>query len=473
MNIRTSISLFLLYLLTVQILPHLSAFAANTNAASFQSHVDQLRLWAGEVGIHIVSLETGHTVFELNSQATFIPASLVKLFTSYAALKSLGPESRFNTSIFALQGPVQGTVRGHLWIKGEGDIFFLLEDASKLATQLKQLGVTTVEGSIFVDNSYFEPASLRVCLDEDCSEAYNPVISGTSLGFNSLEFHVTPGIRPRTPLHVSWTPSGDYVQIRNKGNTGPRRSVPSVSIRSIGPTREGRESFILEGRLALTAQSGIDRRFTVEDPASFFCRSFRAVLRDAGIEVQGTGAGERKVPPHVTVLTSHQSLPLKDLLHGLNRHSNNFMAETLLCTMGAKVFGIPGNMQKGLEVIRQFLKELDIPDDEVQLDNGSGLSRRSRASPRAFSRILQKAYGDPLFGQPLIDSLAVNGQMGTLCRRMSDSPFVIRGKTGTLSNVLGFAGIVSMPGNAAYAVTVILNHVQHLPNAREATDAFL
>ncbi|NLI80946.1 MAG: hypothetical protein GX443_04570, partial [Deltaproteobacteria bacterium] len=46
-------------------------------------------------------------------------------------------------------------------------------------------------------------------------------------------------------------------------------------------------------------------------------------------------------------------------------------------------------------------------------------------------------------------------------------------KTGTLSNVLGFAGIVSMPGNAAYAVTVILNHVQHLPNAREATDAFL
>ncbi len=455
-----------------------SSFAADSRVTpnvpmTWQSHLDQLQKWAGAVGAQVVSLPSGKIVWEHRASEPLVPASLVKLFTSYTALKRLGPNGRFTTSIWAESEPVDGKIPGNIWIRGDGDIFFVAEKARELALKLKDRGVRKVEGGVLVDNSYFEPLSAQVCLDPDCSDAYNPVISATSLDFNGIGFHVLPGRKPGAPAQVSWSPRGDYVELSNMAVTGSKRAKAPLTIQSLGMSQEGREKFRVTGAIPIRNTWGSLYRFSARDPGSFFARSFKSFLQEAGIEVahQKTGTGD--LPPHARKLAVYESPPLKDLLYGLNRHSNNFMAETLLRSLGARVLGNPGTAAKGLSVVHRTLHDLGIPEREVALDNGSGLSRKSLASPRAFCRLLRMAHQDGAVGPALVDSLAVSGQEGTLRKRMCTSPFVIQGKTGTLSNVMGFAGYVSIPGGESYAVAIILNEVKDFGNARQALDSFL
>ncbi|HBA26130.1 MAG TPA: hypothetical protein DCY98_01850, partial [Nitrospinae bacterium] len=74
-----------------------------------------------KVGIKIMSLKTGETVYERNSDELLIPASNVKLITSAAALTRLKPNYKFRTTV-AYDGAIDGNIlNGNLYIKGYGD----------------------------------------------------------------------------------------------------------------------------------------------------------------------------------------------------------------------------------------------------------------------------------------------------------------------------------------------------------------
>jgi len=211
----------------------------------------------------------------------------------------------------------------------------------------------------------------------------------------------------------------------------------------------------------------------VEDPGAFVARSFRAVLQGSGIEILGSAARGGTIPPGAVRLTSSESRPLGQMIYGLNRYSNNFMAEMLLRSLGGAILGPPGTAAKGIAVIGRTLGEIGIPEHEVRLTSGSGLSRQCLASPQAFCRVLLKAYEDPSIGREFFDSLAVNGQEGTLRHRLLRTGVTIRGKTGTLNDVVSFSGYVADPKGGLCAVTILLNQVTNLLEAREALDAFL
>ena len=84
---------------------------------------------AGTAGVLVVSLSSGEVVCQSRPKDTFVPASLMKLLTSYAALKKLGPSFRFTTKVLAVEAPVEGVISGDIWIKGSGDPFFVSEKA--------------------------------------------------------------------------------------------------------------------------------------------------------------------------------------------------------------------------------------------------------------------------------------------------------------------------------------------------------
>src|SRR5262245_57974856 len=66
-------------------------------------------------GILVADLETGETVYEVNSDKLFAPASTTKLYTVAAALDALGADYRFQTPIMRF-GEVDssGQLRGNL-----------------------------------------------------------------------------------------------------------------------------------------------------------------------------------------------------------------------------------------------------------------------------------------------------------------------------------------------------------------------
>jgi D-alanyl-D-alanine carboxypeptidase len=50
---------------------------------------------------------------------------------------------------------------------------------------------------------------------------------------------------------------------------------------------------------------------------------------------------------------------------------------------------------------------------------------------------------------------------------------MIRGKTGSLRDVVGFAGYVSGPATGVHAVVILLNEVQRPDQARKTIDSLL
>jgi D-alanyl-D-alanine carboxypeptidase/D-alanyl-D-alanine-endopeptidase (penicillin-binding protein 4) len=467
------IAIFFISLLGTLCLPLRMEAVEEIVPSPLQPALNRLQESAGRVGVHILAIPSGRVLYGYHSQETFVPASLVKIFTSYSALKQLGPYHHFSTALWAREKPQGSVIAGDIWIKSEGDPFFLGEKAPMLARQLRDLGVRRIQGGVYADNSFFEPQTEHICLDGHCEDFYNPVISATSVDFNTIVLRLRPALKLGSPVHVEWFPPGDYVLLNNLATTSGRNSETSIKIESLGITPEGRERYRITGKLPLTASGSHEYRVNAEDPGAFVARSLRTVLQQTGIEVLGPAARGSAIPAGATMLVSHESPPLADMIYGMNRYSNNFMAEMLLRSLGGDILGRPGTAAKGLSVILETLQEIGVPEQEVRLSSGSGLSRQCRASPQAFCRVLLKAYEDSSMSREFISSLAVNGEDGTLKNRLLKAGTVIRGKTGSLNDVVTFSGYVTNPLGHLCAVTILLNAVPNPGEAREALDGFL
>src|SRR5271165_1063208 len=73
-------------------------------------------------GIRIVDLAGGNTLYEVNPDHYFVPASNTKLFTTALALSRLGADFRFQTRVVAASAPdPAGRIHGSVTLVGGGD----------------------------------------------------------------------------------------------------------------------------------------------------------------------------------------------------------------------------------------------------------------------------------------------------------------------------------------------------------------
>jgi D-alanyl-D-alanine carboxypeptidase/D-alanyl-D-alanine-endopeptidase (penicillin-binding protein 4) len=126
----------------------------------------------GEWGLLIADAATGETLYELNADKYFVPASNMKLFTTALALAKLGPDYRFHTTL-ETRGTIsdEGTLTGDLFLVGRGDPnlsnrkfpYELKEEfdgapekvLAELADALVAKGVKEVTGDVVGDDTYF------------------------------------------------------------------------------------------------------------------------------------------------------------------------------------------------------------------------------------------------------------------------------------------------------------------------------
>jgi D-alanyl-D-alanine carboxypeptidase/D-alanyl-D-alanine-endopeptidase (penicillin-binding protein 4) len=108
----------------------------------------------GYSGILVETLD-GEKVVESGSNLTYNPASNVKIATTYAAIKTFGPDYRFATSVWTDGSweAATGTIHGNLYVSGRDPVFGF-EHGVALAQELNRMGIRNIEGDLVVTDNF-------------------------------------------------------------------------------------------------------------------------------------------------------------------------------------------------------------------------------------------------------------------------------------------------------------------------------
>ena len=82
-------------------------------------------------------------------------ASLTKIATTLAALGKLGADYQFVTRVYHTGEIQEGILEGDLIVAGNGDPFFVWEEAIAIANTLNQLGIRQITGNLIVNQKFY------------------------------------------------------------------------------------------------------------------------------------------------------------------------------------------------------------------------------------------------------------------------------------------------------------------------------
>ena len=189
----------------------------------------------------------------------------------------------------------------------------------------------------------------------------------------------------------------------------------------------------------------------------------------ASASTVGTTTGPRR-------LARHEAAPWGELLRTLNKQSDNAYTRVLYLLLGVNAMAQQpdkSTAQLADLAVRQWLAEQRIAAPGLVLDNGSGLSRSERITPRTLALALRAAHASR-WGAELVMSLPLAGVDGSMRNRLGDSPAGgwARLKTGTLRDSTALAGYVPDDRGRWWVVTAMVNH-ERASAGRPALDALV
>ena len=332
----------------------------------------------------------GDTLVNLNSGRRMVPASNLKLITTGAALLNLGGDYRYSTT-FATAAPVRDSVlAGDLVVIGGGDPLI---------------------GELF---PYLSAP------DETFGKWYKIL---TDNGIRSVAGDIIGD--------GSWFGGPQY---------HPDWNVEDVE------TRDG----VVPSGLTWRGKMGD----TLPDGPSTAALRYREWLDAAAGQMAGhdghispAAPADPVAPDSLLILGSVESLPLRDLIRIANCQSDNFIAETLIKTLGKNINGDDA-YGPSTEALHKALAPLGLmaASGRMRFADGSGLSRKNYVSP-AFMVAFLRAMARSRAWNDFLESLPFPGEKETtLERRLPKRPYAlrhrIRMKSGSMNGVRCFSGYI-------------------------------
>jgi D-alanyl-D-alanine carboxypeptidase/D-alanyl-D-alanine-endopeptidase (penicillin-binding protein 4) len=414
----------------------------------------------------------GPALVDWNGDAALNPASAMKVVTTYAGLALLGPQYRWTTTLH-LDGVMRGGVLyGNLVLHGGGDPKFVIEDLRALIARMRAEGLAEIRGDLVIDDSMFDlrGASLE-SLDGEPWQPYNVAPHAALMNFKATRIVVrNAGGQPR----ISLDPPLADVRLRNelKPVAGQCGQVASALWVRDHEGAKGQPEIRVGGRFAPgCGESSVYA--AVLDHRSFIHGFFKAAWRATGGRLDGSTRIETGAAVSPVWLRWESPRNLLEIIHDINKFSNNVMTRQLMLTIAAHGQSRAGTPELARQRVAQWLASQGLKLPELVIDNGSGLSRTERISAAGLSDLLVHASRSPL-GAALRESLPRVGFDGTMRGRLGRHPVAGRAwiKTGSLRDVRSIAGYVDAASGRRYAVTMLANG-ERLLGAQPAQDAFL
>ncbi|MEE2710228.1 MAG: D-alanyl-D-alanine carboxypeptidase/D-alanyl-D-alanine-endopeptidase [Gemmatimonadota bacterium] len=415
------------------------------------------------VGIKVVSLRSGITLFENEADRLFVPASNTKLLTAVGALKALGSEYRFVTSLFLDEGfEVSGdTLRSNLDLKGSGNPEFCTEDLTALAAELSRFDIRYITGDVVADESDFDDVRLGSgWMWDDVQYDYSAQISALTLNRNCVAVTVVPGETVGDAVRVSLEPATSYMTVDIQAVTVPGNLPDSlkVPLRVMRRWRQHRNVIEVTGQYPVDADT-LHAVRTVEDPAMYTVTVLHELLKEAGIQV--TGSVRKDGTPVAGIeIAVHRSETLPSAVAFVLKDSDNLGAELLVKAIGAHITGTPGTARSGLQAMRKIMSDTSLDTLLYRQVDGSGLSTYNLISPTQIIDLLRFAYQDSSLHTPFLTGLPIAGIDGSLRSRMTSltPPRNLLAKTGTMSGVSCLSGFVNPGTYEPLAFSIMINH---------------
>ena len=341
----------------------------------------------------ILADDQGNTLYAQNREKQYVPASTLKILTSLAAIHILGEAYHF---------PIHYNYdkkSKNLYMKGYGDPVFTSEIIEDLSRDIILRIKTKKIHHIIIDQSYY---SKRIDIPGK-GESLNPYdapVGALCANFNTIMFRWDNQIKrivsgePQTPLLAFFH---DDIKKTN----------------------------LKQGRITLSQQQsniypGLLLKYFLEK---------KMVPVNGSVLIEDSSMKEEK--SHIYF----SPYELKTIIQQLLQYSNNFIANQLFLSMGAKAYGEPATLEKGVRAVQDFSSR-NLNLNTVTINEGSGLSRANRISPDQMLKLL-------------VDFMPYH----ELMRHEENDYF----KTGTLTGVRTRAGYLVGKDDRLYPYVIMIN----------------
>jgi len=452
---------FLIILLTCI---NLWSFSQEKSSESFP--VDS-SLTHASVSMCIADAEKGDIIMEYNSDISLMPASVMKIITSAAALEMLGPDYIFTTRL-CYTGSLNkrtGKLTGNIVIIGGGDPalgskYFsdnYKDFLNNWVNDIAKLGIKKIKGRIISDDSYYDflPVPAK-WLWEDEGNYYGAGAYGISVFDNTYDIHFKSASDSSHPVIENVVPElcktdmSNFLLAHGDKDEGYVFAAPySASGWLAGIIPVNQDDFVLKA--------------SISDPPLLLSKMLTEKLKERGIRLTGNPTSIRleKKPLNekVITITETSSPTLAEIISVLNHESVNLFAEHLIKELGKK-FKNDGSTSSGAEVIKEFLCRSGINTYGMFIEDGSGLSPLNAINTRELVNLLIYMKNRGKYFPQYYSSLPDAGKNGTLKNYFKDPLFDsrLKAKSGSMTRVRSFAGYFTTLSGKNMAFSIIINN---------------
>jgi D-alanyl-D-alanine carboxypeptidase/D-alanyl-D-alanine-endopeptidase (penicillin-binding protein 4) len=369
-------------------------------AAAYHIFQDDPQLRNAVSSLYVQDAKTGRVVYDKNGLMGLAPASTMKVITSISAYELLGKNFRYETKFARQQNQQESalvilpggdpTLGSWRWRATREEVVL-----QHLTQAIRKAGITAFS-AVYVDNQGWEEESVPGgWIWQDIGNYYGAGPAKLNWRENQFDVLLKSGRQVGDPVQIVATHphmngyklqsnltsaaagSGDnaYIYFPLNGAAGVIRGTIPVNeshFKISGAMPGAADQFVRTLADTLTAR-GIPtpKKAGVQDPLSFSRQPY-------------------------TLLHTVTSPPLDSILYWFNQKSINLYGEALIRTMAFKNKGL-GSTEAGTDLVRAFWKQKGIPESELNLVDGSGLSPLNRVTTRAQVTLLQYARKQPWF----------------------------------------------------------------------------
>lgn len=440
---------------------------------AYNTFVNDPDLKNASFGICFKDLKSDKIIISDHLNLSLIPASTMKLFTSYAALNILGSDFRFNTRL-QYDGYLDpaGNLHGNVYICGGGDPTFgslrygkkyMLDSVFyQFMKALNSIGIRNIEGSIIGDGSIFNSNMVPYNWQwADVGNYYGAGVCGLNIYENeySLSFLPADSIGKKAII-VKTDPFMPDLKLINYVTTTPIEGSHDIFI--LGTPFEN--SRRVEGTIAI---NDLDEtiRGSIPDPEYFAAYLFYNYLQKNKFIMSGKPVGCRQLSEqNISVnqkrktLYTHSSPPIIDIMKLLNTYSINLYAEAFLKMIGKVKFN-EGTYSSGTRAVKDFLASKNIDLKGFNMFDGSGMTRANTVTPKQMSDLLSLINKDKEF-DIFFNTFPLSGDSGSLKKIGIGTSLDhnLRAKTGSMYNVRAFSGYLKNASNKWFSIVVLVNN---------------